>query len=167
MATFSGLTINKAGSGYTLQVSSGKLASAITSAITVNSAVNGCTDTITQSRRADCPSRGRHAGFPRYAGDQEVESLDMSLRINSTNERSSMPPPDAVPELLLAQARAGDAAALGQLLELYRNYLRLIARSMLDHALGCKLDASDLVQETFLKAHRQFAGFRRALTSLS
>jgi RNA polymerase sigma-70 factor (ECF subfamily) len=66
---------------------------------------------------------------------------------------------DAIPERLLAQARAGDAAALGQLFELYRNYLRLIARSMLDSALRLKLDASDLVQETFLKAHRQFAGF--------
>ncbi len=68
-------------------------------------------------------------------------------------------PPDAVPELLLAQARAGDAAALGQLLELYRNYLRLIARSIMGQPLGLKLDASDLVQETFLKAHRQFTDF--------
>jgi RNA polymerase sigma-70 factor (ECF subfamily) len=70
-----------------------------------------------------------------------------------------MPEPDAIPELLLAQARAGDSAALGQLFELYRNYLRLIARSMLDSALKLKLDASDLVQDTFLKAHRQFADF--------
>lgn len=70
-----------------------------------------------------------------------------------------MRPPDAVPEILLARARAGDAAALGQLLELYRNYLLLIARSMMGQALGLKLDASDLVQETFLKALRQFADF--------
>ncbi len=70
-----------------------------------------------------------------------------------------MSPPDAVPELLLAQARAGDSAALGQLLELYRNYLRLIARSMMHGAAALKLEASDLVQETFLKAHRQFAEF--------
>ena len=73
-----------------------------------------------------------------------------------------MPSPDAVPELLLARARAGDAAALGHLLELYRNYLRLIARSMVGQSLGLKLDASDLVQETFLKAHRQFADFAGA-----
>jgi RNA polymerase sigma-70 factor, ECF subfamily len=70
-----------------------------------------------------------------------------------------MPQPDATPEFLLAQARAGDAAALGQLFELYRNYLRLIARPMIEGALKLKLDASDLVQETFLKAHRQFADF--------
>jgi RNA polymerase sigma-70 factor (ECF subfamily) len=70
-----------------------------------------------------------------------------------------MTAPDAIPDLLLAQARSGDRAALGQLFELYRNYLRLIARSMLRSALKLKLDASDLVQETFLKAHRQFADF--------
>jgi RNA polymerase sigma-70 factor, ECF subfamily len=70
-----------------------------------------------------------------------------------------MPQPDAIPEIFLAQARAGDTAALGQLFELYRNYLRLIARPMIDNALKLKLDASDLVQETFLKAHRQFADF--------
>jgi RNA polymerase sigma-70 factor, ECF subfamily len=70
-----------------------------------------------------------------------------------------MPQPDAIPEFLLAQARAGDTAALGQLFELYRNYLRLIARPMIEGALKLKLDASDLVQETFLKAHRQFADF--------
>src|SRR5579863_9827683 len=70
-----------------------------------------------------------------------------------------MSQPDAIPEFLLAQARAGNAAALGQLFELYRNYLRLMARPMIDGALKLKLDASDLVQETFLKAHRQFADF--------
>jgi RNA polymerase sigma-70 factor, ECF subfamily len=70
-----------------------------------------------------------------------------------------MPHPDAIPEFLLSQARAGDSAALGQLFELYRNYLRLIARPMIDNALKLKLDASDLVQDTFLKAHRQFADF--------
>ncbi len=65
----------------------------------------------------------------------------------------------AIPDRLMAEARAGDGAALGQRFELYRNDLRLIARSMLDQALRLQLDASDLVQETFLKAHRQFAGF--------
>jgi RNA polymerase sigma-70 factor (ECF subfamily) len=70
-----------------------------------------------------------------------------------------MPPPDATPERLLAQARAGDTAARGQLLELYRNFLRLMARSLISERLRIRLDASDLVQETFLKAHREFPGF--------
>jgi RNA polymerase sigma-70 factor (ECF subfamily) len=66
------------------------------------------------------------------------------------------------PEILLAQARGGDAAALGRLLELYRNYLRLVARSLLGRVLRLRLDPSDLVQETFLDAHRDFAQFTGA-----
>jgi RNA polymerase sigma-70 factor (ECF subfamily) len=66
----------------------------------------------------------------------------------------------ADPEQLLREARAGDAATLGQLLELYRRYLALLARVQIGRRLQQKADASDLVQETFLKAHRQFANFR-------
>ena len=62
-------------------------------------------------------------------------------------------------EALLARARAGDQPSLGRLLELYRNYLRLLARSLIRPPLQVQLDASDLVQETFLKAHREFAQF--------
>jgi RNA polymerase sigma-70 factor (ECF subfamily) len=61
--------------------------------------------------------------------------------------------------LLLVQARAGDESARGQLLELYRNYLRFIARALIGRTLRLRLDDSDLVQETFLKAHREFASF--------
>jgi RNA polymerase sigma-70 factor (ECF subfamily) len=65
----------------------------------------------------------------------------------------------ARPVLLLDQARAGSEAARGELLELYRNYLRLVARSLISEALRVKLEPSDLVQETFLKAHREFTQF--------
>jgi RNA polymerase sigma-70 factor (ECF subfamily) len=67
--------------------------------------------------------------------------------------------PDGNPADLLAQARAGDAAAQGRLLELYRNYLRLQARALIGTGLRVRLDPSDLVQETFLEAHRDFAAF--------
>jgi RNA polymerase sigma-70 factor (ECF subfamily) len=67
--------------------------------------------------------------------------------------------PDAIPEVLLIQARAGDEAALGRLLEIYRNYLRLVARALIGQALRVRLDASDLVQETFLKASGEFSQF--------
>jgi len=63
-------------------------------------------------------------------------------------------------ERLIARARAGDERALGRLLEHYRKYLRLVARSKIGLAMRIKVDPSDLVQETFLKAHRDFAGFR-------
>jgi RNA polymerase sigma-70 factor (ECF subfamily) len=64
------------------------------------------------------------------------------------------------PEQMLRLARAGDGEALGRLLELYRSYLTLLARSQIDHRLQGKVDASDLIQETFLKAHGNFGQFR-------
>ena len=47
-----------------------------------------------------------------------------------------MPRPDAMPELLLEQSRAGDEPARGRLLELYRNYLRLMARTLISQPLA-------------------------------
>jgi RNA polymerase sigma-70 factor (ECF subfamily) len=66
----------------------------------------------------------------------------------------------ADPEKLLRLAQAGDAAALGLLLERYRHYLALLVRLQIGRQLRRKVDASDLVQEAFLKAHRDFAMFR-------
>jgi len=63
------------------------------------------------------------------------------------------------PDRLITRARGGDKVALGALLEIYRNYLRLVARSMIGAALRVKLEPSDLVQDTFLKAHREFETF--------
>jgi RNA polymerase sigma-70 factor (ECF subfamily) len=66
------------------------------------------------------------------------------------------------PDQLLGMARAGDTFALGQLLELYRSYLATLARLQIGRRLQGKVDASDLVQQTFLEAHRDFAQFRGA-----
>src|SRR6266851_2902115 len=64
------------------------------------------------------------------------------------------------PGQLIVEAKKGGNAVLGSLFELYRNYLRLLARIEIGRRLQGKLDASDLVQETFLEAHRHFAQFR-------
>jgi RNA polymerase sigma-70 factor (ECF subfamily) len=63
-------------------------------------------------------------------------------------------------EELLRQARAGDAEARGRLLQGYRSYLTLLARVQLGRQVQSKVDPSDLVQETFLEAHRDFDQFR-------
>jgi RNA polymerase sigma-70 factor (ECF subfamily) len=61
---------------------------------------------------------------------------------------------------LLDQALAGDANALGELLEHYRAYLTVLAQRYLDRRLRGRLDAADIVQVTFLEAQRDLPSFR-------
>src|SRR6266567_7681202 len=64
------------------------------------------------------------------------------------------------PERLLTLARKGERPCLGELLELYRGYLTLLARLQIGRRLRGKVDAADLVQETFLAAHQGWEQFR-------
>jgi RNA polymerase sigma-70 factor, ECF subfamily len=64
------------------------------------------------------------------------------------------------PELLLRQAKSGDAEALGSLLEFYQPYLRLLARSILGNYAQHQVDISDVVQETNLNACRALPEFQ-------
>jgi RNA polymerase sigma-70 factor (ECF subfamily) len=64
------------------------------------------------------------------------------------------------PGKLLCEARRHGGEALGRLLELYRNYLNLVARTQIDLHLQAQVSPSDLVQETFLEAYRDFAQFQ-------
>ena len=64
------------------------------------------------------------------------------------------------PEQLLHRARAGDGSTLGRLLELYRANLAVLARLQIGRRLQGKVDASDVVQEAFLGAYRDFRQFR-------
>jgi RNA polymerase sigma-70 factor (ECF subfamily) len=63
---------------------------------------------------------------------------------------------------LIEQARREESGALDRLLDSYRNYLRLLARTGLDASLQGKSDPSDLVQEALLKATQRFGQFRGA-----
>jgi RNA polymerase sigma-70 factor (ECF subfamily) len=60
----------------------------------------------------------------------------------------------------LPEARAGSSEALGQVLETCRGYLLVIAEQELEPAFRAKGGASDLVQQTFLEAQRDFAAFQ-------
>ena len=68
-------------------------------------------------------------------------------------------PTSPVPEHLLCLARMEDSQALGELLELYRGYLVLLARLQVGRRLQGKVDASDVVQETFLKVWKALPKF--------
>jgi RNA polymerase sigma-70 factor (ECF subfamily) len=88
-------------------------------------------------------------------GGQVARRLAMEPPERRTGER----PGDAIAGWL-ASARAGCGEALGRALEAQRNYLRQIARQEIDVVLAPKGDPSDLIQETFLEAQRDFDRFQ-------
>jgi RNA polymerase sigma-70 factor (ECF subfamily) len=61
---------------------------------------------------------------------------------------------------LLTQALGGNREALGQLLIIYRGYLRVLAQREIGGKLNARLDASDLIQQTCLSAVRNFQHFK-------
>lgn len=60
---------------------------------------------------------------------------------------------------LLSAARGGNVQALGFLLQSFQPYLLAIARRGMPGNLRGKYDGADVVQETLLEAHRDFANF--------
>jgi RNA polymerase sigma-70 factor (ECF subfamily) len=60
---------------------------------------------------------------------------------------------------LIARARRGDEAALGRLLEANRASLLADAERQLRGRIAARVDSADIIQQTFLEAHRGFEGF--------
>ncbi|MEO6808003.1 MAG: sigma-70 family RNA polymerase sigma factor [Isosphaeraceae bacterium] len=60
---------------------------------------------------------------------------------------------------LMAQARAGQTDALGELCDLYRNYLRMVVRTGLGPRLRERVELSDVVQEALVEVVKQFPQF--------
>ena len=67
---------------------------------------------------------------------------------------------------LLKRAKGGDRDALGNLLNRYRPYLRILALRYLDSGVRSRVDPSDVIQQTCLDIHRDIDGFR-GLTRLN
>jgi RNA polymerase sigma-70 factor (ECF subfamily) len=63
------------------------------------------------------------------------------------------------PGKLLEQALRGDAEALGRLLEAQRAGLHRLAERQLEGRIAVRVDASDILQQTFLEAYRGFPQF--------
>ncbi len=62
---------------------------------------------------------------------------------------------------LLDQARQGDAGAVERLLTVHREPLRRMIGLRLDPALSARVDASDIVQDVLLEAHRRLQDYLR------
>ena len=60
---------------------------------------------------------------------------------------------------LIERARRGNGEALGQLLELHRAVLHRLAERRLGGRVAVRVAASDVIQQTFLEAHRRFGQF--------
>lgn len=61
---------------------------------------------------------------------------------------------------LIRRARRGHTSSIGALLHQYRNYLTVLAATQLEIRLQPRVSPSDVVQETMLRAHKNFAQFR-------
>jgi len=61
---------------------------------------------------------------------------------------------------LLSRARDGDESAREELFAKCRSYVAVVARAHVEGRLRKKVDASDLVQQTLLEAHRGLKDFR-------
>lgn len=70
-----------------------------------------------------------------------------------------MPSTEPAVSDLLKQARAGDQAARDALFVRCRNYVAVVARSQVESWMRPRIDASDIVQQTLLEAHRGLARF--------
>lgn len=73
---------------------------------------------------------------------------------------ANLPPSSALLQQRLEEARQGDPEAVDRLLNAQRSYLLLLAEAELESDLRVKASASDVVQDTIVKAHQSIEDFR-------
>jgi RNA polymerase sigma-70 factor (ECF subfamily) len=87
----------------------------------------------------------------------EIESIDLEL-VSQMGVSLMSEHPSRI-RRLLNEARGGNRSARDELFGCCRNYVAVIARTQVESWMRCKVDASDLVQQTLLDAHRGFDQF--------
>jgi RNA polymerase sigma-70 factor (ECF subfamily) len=77
----------------------------------------------------------------------------------AVSEMDAAGPMSSVP-VLISDARRGEKDSIGILLQQYRNYLTVLASTQIESRLQPRVSPSDVVQETMLRAHKNFGQFR-------
>src|SRR5579864_8815150 len=78
--------------------------------------------------------------------------------------RTIMWPEGPRTEEMLDRVRKGEPGAVDGLLAAHRDALRRVVGLLLDPALAARLDASDVVQDVLLEAHRRLSDYLRTPT---
>jgi RNA polymerase sigma-70 factor (ECF subfamily) len=78
----------------------------------------------------------------------------------TTMQSASSPSSGSDVPTLMVRARRGSGTSIGALLQLYRNYLTVLASTQIEPRLRGRLSPSDVVQETMLRAAQNFGQFR-------
>jgi RNA polymerase sigma-70 factor (ECF subfamily) len=93
--------------------------------------------------------------------EPEVRQVKWQIKFH-TVILAAMWPNSSETQELLNSARAGDVAARNQLLERHREALRRMIGLRIDPLLRRRLDASDVVQDVLVDAHRRLAEYLQA-----
>jgi RNA polymerase sigma-70 factor (ECF subfamily) len=99
-------------------------------------------------------------GFERAAVGAISRVMHMIESVDNASGAEQNADAEQSAEELIRRARSGETEALGSLMQVYRNYLTILATTQLDHRLRRRVSPSDVVQDALLAAHRDFSGFR-------
>jgi RNA polymerase sigma-70 factor (ECF subfamily) len=101
-----------------------------------------------------CPPFTENA-VPALANNEPIDTRAVNARDLAFADESEPPVVQ-----LIDKARGGSRASLGELLQQYRNYLTVLASTQIDKRLLPRVSPSDVVQETMLRAQKNFIQFR-------